>query len=66
MQGVKDLVVSINNSSFCGNKPVAGAIFTNVDSKIQIQTSPKNTTSKGGAVLNENGAKINFVDNSTF
>ena len=63
---VKDLVVSINNSSFVGNKaPVAGAIFTNVDSKITNSNFTKNTASKGGAVLNENGAKLT-VDNSTF
>ena len=63
---VKDLLVSINNSSFVGNKaPVAGAIFTNVDSKITNSNFTKNTASKGGAVLNENGAKLT-VDNSTF
>ena len=63
---IKDLVVSINNSSFVGNKaPVAGAIFTNVDSKITNSNFTKNTASKGGAVLNENGAKLT-VDNSTF
>ena len=63
---VKDLVVSINNSSFVGNKaPVAGAIFTNVDSKITNSNFNKNIASKGGAVLNENGAKLT-VDNSTF
>ena len=63
---VKDLVVSINNSSFVGNKaPVAGAIFTNVDSKITNSNFTKNTASNGGAVLNENGAKLT-VDNSTF
>ena len=63
---VKDLIVSINNSSFVGNKaPVAGAIFTNVDSKITNSNFTKNTASKGGAVLNENGAKLT-VDNSTF
>ena len=63
---VKDLVVSINNSSFVGNKAsVAGAIFTNVDSKITNSNFTKNTASKGGAVLNENGAKLT-VDNSTF
>ena len=37
---VKDLVVSINNSSFVGNKaPVAGAIFKMLIQRLQIQTS---------------------------
>ena len=62
---VKDLVVSINNSSFVGNKaPVAGAIFTNVDSKITNSNFINNSAAKiGGAICNVNDLT---VENSKF
>ena len=57
---VKDLVVSINNSSFVGNKaPVAGAIFTNVDSKITNSKFINNSAAKiGGAICNVNDLTV--------
>ena len=69
MQSVKDLVVSINNSSFVGNKaPVAGAIFTNVDSKITNSNFINNSAAKiGGAICNVNDLTVEnskFVNNT--
>ena len=66
---VKDLVVSINNSSFVGNKaPVAGAIFTNVDSKITNSNFINNSAAKiGGAICNVNDLTVEnskFVNNT--
>ena len=66
---VKDLVVSINNSSFVGNKaPVAGAIFTNVDSKITNSKFINNSAAKiGGAICNVNDLTVEnskFVNNT--
>ena len=66
---VKDLVVSINNSSFIGNKaPVAGAIFTNVDSKITNSNFINNSAAKiGGAICNVNDLTVEnskFVNNT--
>ena len=66
---VKDLVVSINNSSFVGNKaPVAGAIFTNVDSKIANSNFINNSAAKiGGAICNVNDLTVEnskFVNNT--
>ena len=66
---VKDLVVSINNSSFVGNKaPVAGAIFTNVDSKITNSNFINNSAAKiGGAIRNVNDLTVEnskFVNNT--
>ena len=66
---VKDLVVSINNSSFVGNKaPVAGAIFTNVDSKITNSNFINNSAVKiGGAICNVNDLTVEnskFVNNT--
>ncbi|WP_444511860.1 beta strand repeat-containing protein [Methanobrevibacter smithii] len=66
---VKDLVVSINNSSFVGNKAlVAGAIFTNVDSKITNSNFINNSAAKiGGAICNVNDLTVEnskFVNNT--
>jgi len=66
---VKDLIVSINNSSFVGNKaPVAGAIFTNVDSKITNSNFINNSAAKiGGAICNVNDLTVEnskFVNNT--
>ena len=66
---VKDLVVSINNSSFVGNKaPVAGAIFTNVDSKITNSNFINNSAAKiGGAICTVNDLTVEnskFVNNT--
>ena len=66
---VKDLVVSINNSSFVGNKaPVAGSIFTNVDSKITNSNFINNSAAKiGGAICNVNDLTVEnskFVNNT--
>ena len=66
---VKDLIVSINNSSFVDNKaPVAGAIFTNVDSKITNSNFINNSAAKiGGAICNVNDLTVEnskFVNNT--
>ena len=68
---VKDLVVSINNSSFVGNKaPVAGAIFTNVDSKITNSNFINNSALYGGAMFvwgsNYSISNSVFDNNSAF
>ena len=67
---VKDLVVSINNSSFVGNKaPVAGAIFTNVDSKITNSNFINNSAAKIGGAIDIDSAINNpvvAVENSKF
>ena len=71
---VKDLIVSINNSSFVGNKaPVAGAIFTNVDSKITNSNFINNSAAKIGGAIDINTVNGNpevsisgskFINNS--